>query len=55
MLIFRSCSFGKQCEFVEMRDMQHGYFTEGDRWGMRVITRVGAEIHFNNDLIPLKL
>ena len=29
--MYRSCSFGKQCEFVELRDMQHGYFTEGDR------------------------
>lgn len=29
--IFRSCVFGKKCEFVELSDMRHGYFVSGDR------------------------
>ena len=26
-----SCSFGKKCEFLELKDMMHGFLLEGDR------------------------
>jgi len=29
--IFKSCVFGKQCEFVELKDMTHGFLLSGDR------------------------
>jgi len=29
--IFKSCLFGKQCEFQELPDVFHGYFLQGDR------------------------
>eukprot|EP00092_Neocalanus_flemingeri_P026177 GFUD01028374.1.p1 GENE.GFUD01028374.1~~GFUD01028374.1.p1 ORF type:complete len:1019 (+),score=296.62 GFUD01028374.1:74-3058(+) len=29
--IYNSCSFGKNCEFVELHDMMHGFLLEGDR------------------------
>jgi len=29
--IYKSCSFGKQCQFVELQDMVHGFLLEGDR------------------------
>jgi len=29
--IYNSCSFGKNCEFVELQDMMHGFLLEGER------------------------
>jgi len=29
--IFSSCSFGKNCQFVELKDMEHGFLLEGER------------------------
>jgi len=61
--IFRSCTFGKKCEFVELSDMRHGYFINGDRSVEAIAVQAkhtmnlavkffNQHLHYDGEIIP---